>query len=306
MAFTRRDFLKTGAGLGSMAMMEKSFSETPAQSIIMKTIPSTGEPIPVIGFGTNRYGSGSDPAVRNTLTQVLNIFHSKGGKLLDSSSHYKGSEAVLGNILNDLNLTNQILFSTKAGKFDEGLIEEKFSRSFENLQVDQLDFYAIHNAADQDWENMLPKIREWKQEGKIRYLGVTTSEPEEYEEVAKILRTQTLDFIQLNYNLSDRHAEKLLIPMAAEKGLAIIGNVPFAQGALFSAVKGIELPDFAKDFSHSWGSFFLKYIISHPQITSSIPGTTKPQHAIDNMHAGMGRLPSLSERKKQEAFLLSL
>lgn len=154
---------------------------------------------------------------------------------------------------------------------------------------------------------MLPVLREWKQEGLIRYLGITGSELQEHADIAEIMRTEPLDFLQIDYNLLSRNIENEILPIARDKGIAVLGNVPYAQGELFSLVSGIELPDFAKEFGcQSWGNFFLKYNISHPDMTATIPGTTKPHHALDNLHAGTGRLPTAAERRLQEEFIAAL
>jgi len=314
MSLDRRDFikfglvggLKVGTAVGALGTLACASSPQLSQRLLSKPIPSTGEQLPVIGFGTNRYGTGSDPEIRETLLQVLHTFSDAGGTLLDSSSHYRGSEDVLGELFAELELSEKVFVSTKAGRFDEGSVESKMANSLARLRVDKIDLYMIHNAADQDWQAMLPKLREWKQEGIIHYLGVTTSEPVEHPEILKIMRTEPLDFVQLNYNLGDRSSEAELIPLAKENGIAVVGNVPFGQGALFQAVSGLELPAFANEFCQSWGNFFLKYIISHPDIVATIPGTTKPHHALDNLQAGMGRMPTAAERQMQEEFIASL
>ena len=303
MQLRRRDFLK-GLAVASAA---PALNAQQSNSLISKTIPKTGEQIPVIGFGTNRYGTGSEPEIRTTLLETLSVLKEHGGTLLDTSSHYRGSEGVLGGLLADLGFQESAFISTKAGQFDEGTLPGKFDNSRNLLGVNQIDLYQIHNVVFQDWRNMLPIIQEWKQEGLIRYLGVTGSEDTEHQEITEIMRTQELDFIQINYNLTNRAAENEILPVARDRGIAVVGNVPFAQGGLFEAVSGVELPEFAKDFDClSWGNFFLKYIVSHPDITACVAGTTKPHHALDNLQAGMGRLPSPAERKLQEDFIFTL
>jgi len=304
MLIDRRKFLKTGLAIGAIG----TSSFAPAQNtsplaIVKNTIPSTGEELPAIGIGTNKFGTGETPEIRSSLAEVLEIFTSHGGTLLDSSSHYRGSEVVLGGLLADLKLLDQVFMATKAGRFDDGSLDSKMTNSLERLGRDQLELYMIHNAADQDWQAMLPRLREWQQEGKIKYIGVTTSELVEHEEIATIMNSEKIDFVQLNYNLGDRSVESTLLPLAKEKGIGVIGNVPFGQGALFSKVSGLELPSFAQEFCQSWGNFFLKYIVSHPDVIATIPGTTKPHHALDNIQAGLGRLPTAPERKLQEEFI---
>lgn len=306
MYLKRRDFLKTGLATGAVCLSSTSASQTQSP-LISKTIPSTGEQLPVIGFGTNRYGTGSDPSIRPALLECLSLLQEQGGTLLDTSSHYRGSEGVLGGLLAELGFAENAFISTKSGQFDEGPLDAKLENSLALLGIDQIDLYQIHNVVFQDWKNMLPVIRERKEEGTVRYIGITGSEDSEHDQILSIMQTESLDFIQINYNIANRNAENEILPLARELGIAVIGNVPFGQGSLFSAVSGIELPEFAREFGcQSWGNFFLKYNVSHPDVLASIPGTTKVEHALDNLHAAKGRLPSPAEREMQEDFIAQL
>ncbi len=306
MNLNRRDFIKGSLATGAIALSGVTNAQVAPESMMHKPIPSTGEPLPMIGFGTNQYGTGTDETIRATLMETLKVFTDNGGTMLDTSSHYRGSEGVLGGMLSEMQLSEAAFISTKAGQFDDLPLETKLNNSLAHFGLEQIDLYQIHNVAFQDWRNMLPQLEEWKQEGKIRYIGITGSEDLEHPEIAEAMRTHLIDFVQLNYNLGDRNIENELLPLARDRGIAVVGNVPFGQGGLFSAVSGVELPDFAKEFCLSWGNFFLKYIVSHPDMTATIPGTSKPHHALDNVQAGMGRLPTASERKLQEEFLASL
>lgn len=306
MKFDRRVFLKSGLALSTLGAGTGAYAQQVSDSIITNIIPSTGESLPVIGIGTNKFGTGIESGVRESLAEVLKLFTEHGGTLLDSSSHYRDSEVVLGGLLAELGILENVFMATKAGRFDDGSLDGKMANSLERLGREQLELYLIHNAADQEWQAMLPRLREWQQEGKVKYIGVTTSEPVEHDEIAKIMRTEKIDFVQLNYNVGDRSVESTLLPLAKEKGIAVIGNVPFGQGELFSRVDGLEIPPFAQEFCQSWGNFFLKYIVSHPEVTATIPGTTKPHHALDNFQAGLDRMPSATERKQQEDFIANL
>lgn len=302
----RREFLKCSLAIGAIGLTGVCEAQSSTSPLISKAIPSTGERLPVIGFGTNHYGTGSDPDIRSALLETLQVFRDHGGTLLDTSSHYRGSEAVLGGLLAELDFAKDAFLSTKCGQFDSADLHTKMANSLAHLGVEQIDLYQVHNVVFQDWQKILPVLREWQEGGKIRYLGITGSEDVEHEQIIEIMRTQPLDFVQINYNLGNRGAEKELLPLARERGIAIVGNVPFGQGELFAAVSGLELPDFAKEFCQSWGSFFLKYNVSHADVIASIPGTTKPHHALDNLRAAMGRLPTAAERKLQEDFITSL
>jgi|SaaInlV_100m_DNA_5_1039725.scaffolds.fasta_scaffold08292_3 aryl-alcohol dehydrogenase-like predicted oxidoreductase len=308
MLLKRRQFL-TGsiAAASTLSLAGGALAQSSASTLITKQVPSTGERLPVIGFGTNRYGTGSDSEIRATLLETLSLFKEQGGTLLDTSSHYRGSEGVLGGLLAELNFNDTAFLSTKAGQFDEGTLDAKLNNSLALLGTRQIDLYQVHNVVFQDWVSMLPVLQEQKQDGKIRYLGITGSEDTEHEQIVQIMRTQPLDFIQINYHVANRHAENEILPLARELGIAVVGNVPFGQGSLFTAVEGVELPEFAKEFGcQSWGNFFLKYNVSHPDVIASIPGTSKPHHALDNLHAATGRLPTPAERIMQEDFMAAL
>ena len=282
-----------------------------AQSIITRTIPATGEQIPVIGMGSwITFDVGENPTARATRVQVLRTFFELGGVLIDSSPMYGSSEAVIGYCLSQLGLpqinNQQSLFAaTKVWMYGQTPGIKQMNTSQALWDVPQFALMQIHNLLD--WESHLETLQAWKSEGRIRYIGVTTSHGRRHQELENILHTQPIDFVQFTYNLRDRVAEKRLLPLATERGLAVIINRPFQRGALFSAVQGQPLPTWASEFDcANWAQFFLKFIISHPAITCAIPATSRVDHMRENMGILIGKLPDESTRQRMAAYFSSL
>jgi diketogulonate reductase-like aldo/keto reductase len=273
---------------------------------ITRAVPSTGERIPVIGMGTSRtFNVGNDPADRAQLRQVLQIFFDNGGALIDSSPMYGSSEMVVGDLLKSIHNKKNLFAATKVwidGKQD-GI--DQMQESMRLMGVAIMDLMQIHNL--RDWKTHLPTLRQWKQEGKIRYIGITTSHGRSHAELMQIMRVEDLDFVQFTYNIDDRTVEDSLLAMAADRGMATLINRPFQRGDLFRKVKGKALPEWAKEFDcKSWGQFFLKFVVSHPAVTCVIPATSKAHHMADNMGANFGKLPSPSMRKRMLQYFASL
>ena len=276
------------------------------EHLIRKAIPSSGEMVPVIGLGTNRYGVGDDAQKRAVLRAALARFHELGGTVIDTAPSYRSSETVLGDLIADLGIRDDLFIATKAD--EDGGAEATAAQmedSRRKLKTKSFDLMQVHNL--KGWKNALPEMREWKQEGRVRYVGMTTSRAQQYEEFEKVLRQEELDFIQINYSLEQREAAERILPLAADKGVAVIVNRAFGGGRIFEKVGGQPLPEWARGFGcESWAQFLLKYAIGHPAATLSIPGMTKLHHVDDNFGAAHGRLPDADERKRQEAFYDSL
>jgi aryl-alcohol dehydrogenase-like predicted oxidoreductase len=305
MGITRRDLLKGSAAITALSAIGVNPLTAQPGGLITKVIPKSGEMIPPIGIGTNRYGGDNSEEQRAPLRATLQRFHELGGKVIDTAPLYRNAEEVLGDLIDDPGLREDLFMATKCNMMTTAESHEQMEQSIAKLQWDVIDLMQVHNLIG--WQEQLPAMQEWKQEGRIRYTGLTTSQGRQYDELAAIMQVQDVDFIQVNYSLDDRAAADRLLPMAAEKGMAVFINLPFGRGRLFEAVAGRELPDWSKEFDcHSWGQFFLKYIISHPAVTVAIPGTRKPHHAEDNLGAAMGRLPDAVMRKRQEDYLDSL
>lgn len=305
MSVNRRQFLGYSAGSMGLGALGASPLRAQTNSLVTKPIPKTGEHMPLIGIGTNQYGVGASEEERAPLKASLKKFSELGGKLIDTAPSYRKSQAVLGDLIAELGVTDDLLMATKCDQSSRDDSVAQIQESHSLLGFDVIDFMQIHNM--KGWQVQLPILRELQQEGKIRYYGITTSRAREYGAFMDIMRSEPMDTIQVNYSLADRGAEKEILPLAQEKGLAVIVNLPFGRGALFSAVQGVDLPEWASEFDcQSWAQFFLKYIVSHPAVNTAIPGTTKEKYAIDNIGASMGALPDAAMRKRQEDFFDNL
>lgn len=268
--------------------------------MIQREIPLTGEKLPVIGLGTWQTFDVSS-SNRQPLQQVLSVLSDAGGKLIDSSPMYGQSEETIGALTADAP-PHHFFYATKVwtqGK-DEGI--RQMENSFRRFKRSVIDLMQIHNLVD--WRTHLTTLRKWKEEGKIRYIGITHNTDGMHNELAKIIKSEKIDFVQFNYSIAHRNAEKILLPTAAEHGVAILINRPFGEGNLFNQVQGKNLPSFATEYKiKSWSQFFLKFIVSHPAVSCVIPATSNPVHAADNMDAASEPLPDESIRKKMvEAF----
>lgn len=301
MKVTRRELLAMGAGAG-LAMGTTGWRTLYADSVessarIMTKIPSSGELLPAVGIGTNRYRSSSDPDVMTRFRATLEAFHGAGGRVIDTSPNYGDSETVIGEILKGIGNRDEVFMATKVDREDAGEGIARMTRSQQLLGDKPIDLMQVHNL--RGTETQLATMKAWKEEGRIRYIGVTSHRPGQYAEMEEIMRRHPLDFIQINYSLAERSAENSLLPMARERGVTVLVNLPFARGRLFKAVNGKALPAWAKEIDcDSWGQVFLKYILSYPAEMLPIPGTTKPHHVIDNMAAARGLLPDKALREQ--------
>ena len=305
MKLTRRDFNKAGLGAAVLASLGAGRAMAGPEHMIRKSIPSTGEELPVVGLGTNRYGVDTSKDARAPLKASLERFHLLGGTVVDTAPMYRTSESVLGDLISELGIRDDLFLATKADRTDGGdATHAQMKQSLARLKTDKIDLMQVHNLLG--WQQALPVMREWKQEGRIRYVGITTSRERQYEEFEKVMRQEDLDFIQINYSLEQRGAAERLLPLAKDRGMGVIINRAFGGGRIFSKLGDQPLPDWASEFCESWAQFLLKYAIGHPAATLSIPGMTKLRHVDDNFGAAHGRLPTAEERKQQEAFFDSL
>lgn len=265
--------------------------------LIQRAIPSSGESIPVIGMGTWLTFDDDSEASKRNLSRVLQAFFAAGGRLIDTSPMYGIAERLLGELLPRLNNSHSLFSATKVWTLGEehGITQMRDSLSY--LGLDRIDLMQVHNLLD--WKLHLKSLRSWKEEGIIRYIGVTTSHGRRHDELEKILKSEPIDFVQFTLNMNNREAEKRLLPLAADRGIATIINRPFEGGSLFRYVKGRALPGWAEqlDIQH-WSQFFLKYIISNPNVTCTIPATSKVAHMKENMAAAYGPLPDDKYRQR--------
>lgn len=296
MKMNRRDCLNNLKALGILSLDQGWMIQK--TTVLKRTIHSTGEQLPVIGVGTWQTFDVSDAAAeRNPLKEVLKTLVNAGGTVVDSSPMYGRSEEVVGDLSTETGLNDKLFIATKVwttGR-DNGI--RQMNDSFRLMKRQQIELMQIHNLTD--WETHIKTLRSWKDEGRIKYIGLTHYTDSAHDRLISILSQEKVDFIQVNYNILDRHAEEKLLPYAREKNVAVLNNQPFESGSLFRRVRGKQLPSWAKDFDcNSWAQFFLKYILSHPAVTCAIPGTDKPHHMLDNMGAGYGSLPDERQRKE--------
>ena len=303
---SRRDFTKsTLAACGLVAAGGPAALAGPAD-IIRRRIPSTGELIPIMGLGTNRYGVGTSPDERAPLREALARFHELGGKVIDTAPGYRTSESVLGELISNLGVRDELFVATKVdrdGGRDDSVAQIRDSAG--KLRTETIDLMQVHNL--RDWQNNIPLLQELKQEGRFRYIGVTTSRSSQYADMEKAMRQHDLDFIQVDYSLEQREAAERLLPLAADRGMAVMLNRTFGGGRIFAAVGSRPLPDWAAELQiTSWAQLLLKYALSHPAATVAIPGMTKARHVDDNFGAAQGPMPDAAKRTRMEAFFDAL
>jgi aryl-alcohol dehydrogenase-like predicted oxidoreductase len=299
---SRRDALKVGLGVGLALTIDRLdlFAATTQQSaLIQKAIPSTGEKIPVIGMGTARYFDAVTPELR----EVIKRFPDLGGRVIDMSPSYSSAESVVGDIIAELNARPRYFLATKVtgpGN-DRESGEKQIAESMRLLHTDRIDLMQIHNLIGVD--QRLPLLREMKQAGRFRYIGATTSFARQYDAFEKLMREQALDFIQIDYSIDSRNIEQRILPLAADRGMAVLVNSPFRRGRTLERVQGKPLPPWTAELEvTSWAQLFLKYLASHPSVTCVIPGTERVQFLVDNMIATHGRLPDAAMRKRIEQY----
>ncbi len=292
----RRICLQNIAALGLIPLMSRGM---PLENeLIKRIIPSSGEKITPVGLGTWRtFDAGNATEELDPLRKVLKTLLDQSGSVVDSSPMYGRSEQVVGSLSTEMKNNDKLFIATKVWTSGEKAGIEQMNRSFALLQRKKIDLMQVHNLVD--WQTHLATLRKWKEEGKIRYLGITHYTESAYDTVEQILKSQQLDFMQINYSVASRKAEDRLLPLAKERNVAVIINQPFQEGALFRSVKDKTLPAWAKEFDcSSWAQFFLKFILSNTNVTCVIPGTSKPHHMLDNIGAAYGKLPDDSHRRE--------
>ena len=296
-AITRRTLL----GLMTAAAARPARGES--SSTLERSIPSSGERVPAIGLGTWRtFDVGASRAEREPLEEVLGRFVALGGRVVDSSPMYGTAESVVGDLGAGLAIADKLFLATKVWTSGREAGVAQMETSLRRLRARRLDLMQIHNLLD--WRTHLATLRAWKEAGRIRYLGVTHYTSSAYDELERVLRGEPLDFVQVNYSLGEREAERRILPVARERGVAVLVNRPFSEGGLFQRVRGRALPDWAAELGcASWAQFFLKWILAHPAVTCAIPGTSRPEHLVDNMAAGRGGLPDQATRERMAALI---
>jgi len=266
--------------------------------MLTRPIPSSGESLPVIGIGTYKgFDIGSSGNERASVGGVLSTLFSQGGSVVDSSPMYGKAEEVAGDLLAAQDSRKSAFVATKVWTEGRQSGIDQMNRSMKLLQCDYLDLMQVHNLVD--WRTHLATLRSWKEEGRIRYLGITHYSSSAYAEMEKIMRAEALDFVQLNYSLDDRAAEQRLLPLAAERGIAVLVNLPFGQGRLFKSLRGSPLPAWLQEAGcETWSQALLKFALAHKAVTCVIPGTGNPDHMSENCRAGLGEMMQESMVKK--------
>ena len=304
---TRREAAKLiGGTAAAVALPITTRAATESSTMLTRTIPSSGEKLPVIGLGTWRtFDVDLTTDNRRQLGEVLSLFVKLGGRMIDSSPMYGRAEEVIGDLVQSLGIRDKVFLATKVwtrGK-ENGI--KSTERSMALLRTNRIDLMQVHNLLDV--HTHLATLRQWKEQGRIRYIGVTHYNSSAFPEIEKILRTEKLDFLQINYSLMEPEAEQRVLPVTQERRIAVLVNRPFGGGDIFERVRSKPLPDWAAEFDcRSWAQFFLKWIIAHPAVTCVIPATDKPRHLEDNMLAGIGPLPDAKMRRRMVELLSSL
>ena len=310
---SRRDALRLALGVGAgLALGPRDlladdawWNELQPASLVTKPIPSTGERLPVVGIGTaRRYDVGASEANLAPLLDVVRNFTRLGGKLIDTAPAYGNAEPVVGNLVAKAGNRKQLFLATKVGRGRQGVQagRAEMEQSLKQLKVDKVDLMQVHNLGGVN--EMLPVLQEWKAAGKTRYVGVTSTSKEQYAELERLLRTQKMDFVQVDYAIDNRDVEQRILPLAQERGVAVLTALPFGRGRVFNALGRQPVPAWAQQLGiRTWAQFALKYIVSHPAVTVAIPGTAKLEYLTDNLGAARGRMPDAATRKRMAALV---
>lgn len=296
--WNRREAILAGAGLAVAPI--GAFAEE--RKMISRLIPASGEALPVIGLGTYRVFD-LDSSAENIAASksIVDLLTGEGGSLIDTSPMYNRSENVIGEIIEAGSPRDAMFLATKVWTDGRESGIRQMTRSAELMKTDVIDLMQVHNLRDTDVH--LKAIRDWQEDGRIRYNGLTHYTESAHDALAAAMKKHKPEFIQINYSLGEPEAARQLLPLAQDLGIAVIINRPYFTGRLFSAVAGEPLPDWAAEFAGSWGQFFLKFIISHPAVTCVIPATSKPHHMADNLEAGFGALPDQKTQQRMLNFM---
>jgi diketogulonate reductase-like aldo/keto reductase len=298
---TRRTVLAGGAALAASPLASRVRAQAP--QVLARPIPSTGESIPAIGLGTwITFNVGDDPVLRDECAAVMAAFFESGGRMIDSSPMYGSSQPVIGHGLAKLGAP-PVFSADKVWTSSNGPAQIEQSRRY--WGVPRFDLLQVHNLVA--WQDHLKTLYAIKEAGELRYVGITTSEGRRHDLFEEIMRSEPLDFVQLTYNIVDREAEERLLPLARDRGMAVIVNRPFQQGDLTRELEGERLPDWAAEIgAASWAQFILKFILSHPAVTVAIPATSRVDHVRENLTAATGPLPDEAMRRRMAAYVEQL
>jgi aryl-alcohol dehydrogenase-like predicted oxidoreductase len=300
---TRREWLGLTLGAGAALALDPRLLSALQQPLLTRAVPSTGEKLPLVGLGSSatfsQVASGEDD---DALREVLRTMVDLGGSVFDTAPGYGASEEVAGRIAHELGITNRIFWATKVnvargGSADPAAARAQIETSFRRLRTEKIDLIQVHNLGDVPTQ--LGILKELKEQGRIRYIGVTTTSERQYPNLANVMRTEPIDFIGVDYAVDNREAEQMILPLAAERKIGVLVYVPFGRTRLWNRVAGREVPEWAREFdAKSWAQFFLKFVAAHPAVTAITPATSQGRHMADNMGGAMGRLPDEAMRTR--------
>ncbi len=297
MSMSRRTVISLPlAAVAPLAATAQATGEPP----LTRAIPSTGERLPAVGLGTASVFNRDDPDTRGRANEVVQALTSGGGRLIDTASTYGDAESVLGSVIAATKLRDRLFVATKAESPDIG----EFKRSLARLRLPGVDLLQLHNVRDP--KQSLAQFRDWKAQGLCRYIGITSTYHQDFGAVEAVLANERPDFVQIDYSIDNRIAEERILPLAAEVRAAVLTALPLGRARLFRAVRGKEVPDWARDFAPTWAQFFLKFLLADERVTVVIPGTSSAEHMSDNARAMRGRLPDPNERTRMVAFVSAL
>lgn len=301
----RREFCAGAVGATLMAGLGESVTWA-AEPVARRAIPKSGETIPIVGVGTwQTFDVGTDAGDRARLAAVLDTLFAGGGTVIDSSPMYRRTEGVVGDLLARAGTRAKAFLATKVWTSGAAAGRAQMEQSFARFRADRIDLMQVHNLVD--WRTQLKTMRAWREAGRFRYLGITHYTPGAFDEIESVLRAEPLDFLQIPYSIAVTDAERRLLPLARDLGVAVIANRPFDGGDLFARTRAKPVPDFARALGcASWAQMFLKYILGHPAMTCAIPGTDRVDHMADNLGAGRGPMPDAGDRQRMLEVLAAL
>lgn len=311
---TRRDTLMFSACAASSALLHIRASLAAGASLLTRAVPKTGEMLPMVGLGSSAtFAQMARSEDATALKDVLKTLVDNGGRVFDTAPSYGASEEVAGTIANELGIRDKIFWATKVNasgrdfkaKADPAKARAMLEASFKKFNLQKIDMIQVHDVADV--ATHLPLVKELKDAGRIRYIGITSTRENQYEELIGYMKNEPLDFVGVDYAVDNREVEKEIFPLAQEKGIAVLNYVPFGRTRLFARVKGRELPEWAGEFdAKTWAQFFVKFCISHPAVTVVTPATSNPKNMLDNLGGGIGRMPTADHRKRMVALVDAL
>jgi aryl-alcohol dehydrogenase-like predicted oxidoreductase len=312
--FNRRDLIRYTAAAGAaMALHPRLLLALERGELIERPIPSSGEKLPIIGLGSSAtFRRMADNENVDALREVMRTLVENGGTVFDTAPGYGDSEEVAGEIVNDLGVEKEVFWATKVNVVPRGgdaadadAARQQIERSFERVGTSTVDLIQVHNLAD--IPTQLAILKELKSEGRLRYIGTTSTSSRRYEDLEKVMREEPLDFIGVDYAVDNRESAKTILPLARERGIAVLVYVPFGRSRLWQRTEGVEFPEWASEFdAGSWAQFFLKFVAAHPAVTAITPATSNPRHMLDNLGGGVGRLPDEAMQRRMIEFVEGL